>query len=326
MSPPSSLWLAAETGPPRDALTPRLAYWEGLERAFLTHAPDGLRWGALATARPPAPHVLCERWLPLEVLRDEVSYLLDEWFGPELRRLGVDLATSSLGRARSWLDLRAQLNSLGETRLPSRLLAQLDSALGAQALLFELFTAPLLGRGLTRYAESLAAAVALVEPAGRRVRAWDAGCAAGESTWALARALTDAEAEAEVVGTTPWPLELMMAQRSAFPHDPARSADLAAAITSLLAQECSVHFAQGDLRHGPPPGAFDLISCHGVLGGVIQEPNDFALALEHLVAALSPRGVLSVQDSFRADLHEEVLSRVRAQLGWSEPQEGLFRR
>lgn len=316
------LWLEALRGPAPDALAARVAYWEGLERAFRAHAPPGLRWGALPTARPPAPHALCERWLPLEVLREEVWVLIEEWFGPALAALEVDLALSSLGRARSWLDARAQLASLGEERLPSRLLRRAGEARAAHDLVFELFAAPQLGRGLERHPAALRAAVEAA-PSGA-LRVWDAGCAAGESTWALARALADAGREAEVWGTSPWPLELLMAERAAFPHDPARSATLRAAIAELSGAPVEVRFERGDLLAGPLAGSFDLICCHGLLGGVIRGARDEVRALEHLRRALAPGGILSIQDTFRDDLHAEALTRARQTLGWPEPQPGLF--
>ncbi len=325
----SELWLAAEPGPAPDALAGRVAYWEGLERAFLAHAPAGLRWGALPTARPPAPHARSERWLPLELLRDEVAYLLEEWFGPALAALEVDLATSSLGRARSWLDARAQLPSLGEGRLPSQLLRRCERAETAQALLFELFAAPRLGRGLTRHPDSLRTAAALATASGRPLRAWDAGCASGESTWALARALVEAGArEVEVLGTSPWPLELLMAERCTFPHDPERSRAFqeAAAAARRGAGALRVHFARGDLLQGTPAGSFDLICCHGLLGGAISGASELRRALAHLAGALRAGGVLSIQDTFRDDVQREVLSCVREALGWPEPHPGVFLR
>jgi len=321
-------WILPGEGPAPDVLAARVAYWEGLERAFLRHAPAGLRWGALPTARPPAPHALTERWLPLDLLRDEVGYVIGEWFGPALEALEVDLATSSLGRARSWLDARAQLHSLGERRLPSELLGRLSFRDSAQALLFELFAAPRLGRGLTRHPEALAAATALVRTAGRPARAWDAGCAAGEGTWALASALSVVSPEAEVLGTSPWPLELLMAERRAFPHDPERSRVLQefAAALSARSPALRVRFARGDLRRGAPEGAFHLVCCHGLLGGAISGEPDLRRSLEHLQGALQPGGILSVQDTFRDDVHEAALALVRESLAWPEPHPGVFQR
>lgn len=320
-----TLWLQPEAGPAPDSLASRLAYWEGLERAFLAHAPPGLRWGALPTARPPAPHALCERWLPLEVLRDEVWYLVGEWFGPALAALEVDLDASSLGRARSWLDARAQLPSLGERRFPSQLLRRFASPAPAHDLVFELFAAPQLGRGLERHAAALRAA-AQATPESRPLRAWDAGCAAGESTWALAGALAAAGREAQVLGTSPWPLELLMAERRAFPHDPPRTAALQAAITALDGAPLEVRFERGDLLAGPPPGAFDLICCHGLLGGAISGEQAVGRALDHLSRALAPGGLLSLQDTFRDDVNARVLAQARQALTWPELLPGLFRR
>jgi SAM-dependent methyltransferase len=318
------LWIQPERGPAPDALASRLAYWEGLERAFLTHAPPGLRWGALPTARPSGPHILCERWLPLEVLRDEVWVLIAEWFGPALAEHEVDLGVSSLGRARSWLDARAQLPSLGELRLPSQLLRRFTQAASAHDLVFELFSAPQLGRGLERHAAALQAAVR--EAPSRPLVAWDAGCAAGESTWALATTLANAGREAEVWGTSPWPLELLMATRREFPHDPQRTATLRSAVASLQATPAAVEvrFERGDLLDGAPPRSFDLISCHGLLGGAIAETHQLTRALEHLTGALAPGGVLSIQDTFREDVHARALAQARRAISWPEPRPGLF--
>ncbi|MBL4845676.1 MAG: hypothetical protein JKY65_09130 [Planctomycetes bacterium] len=321
---PEPLWLRVEAGPDLGELANRIAYWEGLERAWLRHAPAGLRWGATPTARPPAPHELCERWFPLATLRDELTWLLEQWFGADLRELGVNLAASSLGRARSWLDARAQLSSLGERRLPAALIRRLAAPASAHALLFELFAPPQLGRGLTRYPERLALLVELLEPADRTLRVWDAGCALGESTWAIAIALTQAGAQVEAVGTTPWPLERLMAERGALPHDAARTALLQAAITSAP-PACAVRFELGDLAHSSPLGPFDLVCCHGVLGGVISEAEGFEQATRRLAESLAPGGLLSVHDAFRPDLSADALSRVRDELGWEEVGAGVFR-
>ena len=329
----SGPWLEAEPGPAPDDLAERIRYWEGLEAAYLRHAPAGLRWGAEPTARPPDAHAEAERWLPLGALRGEVEHLLLAWFGPALARLAretelpFDLGASSLGRARSWLDARAQLALAGE-RLPSEVLRRLRSAVQAEALLFELFAAPRLGYGLERYPERRAALVAWAErielPAPRPLRLWDAGCAAGEATWALTIDLARAGRAVEALGTTPWPLELLMAQRNAFPHDPARSAAYAALIASAP-PGCQVRFAGGDLVATRPPGAFELVCCHGVLGGVLPGPAR-AAALAQLRGALSEGGLLSLEDDFRADAHREALAWARAALaGWEELAPGLFR-
>ncbi|MGE0706423.1 MAG: hypothetical protein AB7N76_15225 [Planctomycetota bacterium] len=337
---PEALWLTPGSGPDLDDLAARIAWWDARGASFLAHAPPGLRAADDARARPAEAHARCEGFLSLEALRGELGWALHAWFGPALAALEVDLATSSLGGARSWLDLRAALPSLpgpslpgpslpgpslpGPEPLPAALLRRCASARGAHDLLFELFCAPRLGASLERYPARLAALAAATR--GRaRLRVWDAGCGAGESTWALAFALAAGGAEVEALGTTPWPLERLMAERAAFPHDPARTAALAAFLAAGPRARCAVSFAAHDLRAPAPGGCWDVVACHGVLGGALQGPV-LAPALAGLAAAVAPGGLLSITDAFRDDLRAPVASALAELAGFETLATGLLRR
>ena len=78
-----------------------------------------------------------------------------------------------------------------------------------------------------------------------------------------------------------------------------------------------------DLRQPPPGRDYDLVACHGVLGGVVQGalPDD----LRRLAGAVASGGLLSVTDAFREDRHAAV-ARALAELGWRELAPGLLRK
>jgi len=324
VSSSEALWLEPAGGPSAAELSERRRWWEARSDSFRAHAPAALHADADRRERPAEAHGLCERYLPLDSLRGDLFACLRAWFGPALDELEVDLATSSLGRARSWLDARAELPSLA-SGLPAELFVRCAAAASAHALLFELFCSPRLGAALTRYPAQLSAiGAALAGESGRALRIWDAGCATGEGTWALARAARDAGASrVAALGTTPWPLELLCAQRRAFPHDPQRTAQLRAALEGLDEASCALSFARHDLRQPPPGRDYDLVACHGVLGGVVQGalPDD----LRRLAGAVASGGLLSVTDAFREDRHAAV-ARALAELGWRELAPGLLRK
>jgi SAM-dependent methyltransferase len=309
----AELWLQAGLGPAADEIAQRVAWWQAREGAFLSHAPEGLRRADDPRSRPAHARALIERYLPLASVRGDVHHLLRLWFGPGLDALGVDLDTSCLGRARSWLDAPYDL--------PTQLLARTHTCTQAHALLFELFSSPRLGASLERYPQRRAR---LAEWATQReqVTLWDVGCATGESSWALALALAQGGARVEGLGTTPWPLERLMAERGGFPHDAQRTAALQRFLADVPAR-VSLRFADHDLESDPPPGEFDVVACHGVLGEAVP-----AGCVARIAKAVRPGGLLSVTSDFRADRHTLGLSGLTAldEELWEQVGEGLLRR
>lgn len=308
-------WLPARPGPDPAWLAARVAWWQAREAAALAHAP-----GAVAPAAPTAEaHRQARAWLPLGPLREDLDDALRAWF--DLDALDLDLAATDLGRWRSWPDARARLPGVRRFALPSGLLLTLAAPDPARDLLFELAAPPAIGSTLGRYGARLARLAALAPGA----TAWDVGCGTGEGTWELALALPPG---ADVVGTTPCPLQRLMAERRDRPHDPARGAALRALVGDAPGR--AVRFVRHDLLRDPPPGAFHAIACHGLLGEGIAAPADVASAVAALAGALAPGGVLSVVDRFRDDHHARAAAQVAAaaQAAGLTPlaEEGLFRR
>ncbi|RMG15662.1 MAG: class I SAM-dependent methyltransferase [Planctomycetota bacterium] len=319
-----TLWLPAHRAP---ELGERVAWWRAREEALRRHGPLRLL-RAGPSPRTPGIHRRLEAWLPFGTWREDVYEALRAWFGPALEELGVRLERGALAHARSWVDARAWLPPLGVHRFPSEALAALDEPEAAHELLFALYAPPRWGAALGRYPDRLARLVEAL--AGRRrLRAWDVGCATGEGTWEFAAAL-GAHRSLEVVGSTPWPLERLMAERGVRPHDPAASAALASfrrAHAEDLAGAC-VRFVVHDLRAGPLPGAFDAVLCHGLLGGLLRGA-DAERAFAHLAGALAPGALLSVADRFREDRARTARAQVRAsaeRAGLEELEPGLYRR
>ena len=311
----SGRWLAADAGPDPADVARRAAWWRARE-ASLQHAPPQVRAAldAPGAPRPADVHALLDAFLPLEALTLDVHGLLRAWFGAALEALGARLDDGLLGSARSWLDVRTWLP--GAPPLPAALVAALADPDRAHELVFALFCSARLGSGWGRYPAALAAAVAACRPAaGGPIRAWDAGCATGEGSWELALALASRfpGRAVQVVGTTPWPLERLMARRAAWPHDPRRTAAHAARLADAPAR-CRVRFELGDLAAGAPGGPFDLVVCHGVLGEAIAAPAAQRLALGRLAGALAPAGALSLADAFRADRAAAAAALAREEL------------
>lgn len=322
----SPLWLEPGEGPDPAELRARVAWWEAREAALREQGEPELL--GPARERPAEAQGRLDTFLPLATLRAELAGLLLRWFGPALEELGVDPARGVLGGARSWLEVRAWLPSLGESALPSQLVARLASARAAHDLLFELFCSSRWGAAFGRYPAQLARVVEASRGLGRRhLRVWDAGCATGEGTWELASALAQTAERVEALGTTPFALEQRMAERRARPHDPAATERLAAFLATAPLDRIDVSFARGALPAERPAGSWDVVACHGVLGEAIAEPGDQRRALETLAGALAPGGLLSLSDRFREDrsaaarrLAQESASR----LGLREVSAGLY--
>lgn len=333
MDPLLDLLLVVGAGPDPAELGARVGWWRDRERDLVRNGGPDVEPPGLVI--PAAEHARCEAWLPVDVVRRDVHAALRAHFAEPLDALGVDLRTLALARSRSWLDARARVPLLARHLVPSTLLASLADARAAHDLLFALAAPPRAGSTLGRYAPELALLVAALAPApGVRLAAWDVGCATGEGTWELARALlagAPAAAGADVVGTTPCPLERLLAERRARPHDPPRAAALEA-LAAGLGPRARVRFERGDVRDGPPAsagvsGPFDAITCHGLLGEGLDAEADVTLAVGVLRDALAPGGLLSVADRFRADRHERGRALVRAAaFGLAEVAPGLYRR
>jgi hypothetical protein len=320
-------WLAASAGPDAAWLAERVTWWRVREAALVLRAPFDIEPPDLVLSAE--EHQQANAWLPLRPLVEDVGDALLAWFDSALASLGgLDLATTDLGGWRSWLDARARLTVVRRFTFPSELLAALADASLAEALLFELAAPPSMGTELGRYPERLGDLVRL-RPAGD-VRAWDVGCATGEGTWELALALAPAEERrrVEVVGTTPCPLQRLMAERRARPHDPARGARLDAFVRAGPHDRCDVRFARHDVLRDEPPGTFDVIACHGLLGEAIDDEADIAHVVTALAAALTSGGLLSVTDRFRADRAARAAALVSAAAraaGLTAVGPGLFR-
>lgn len=318
--------LSPGAGPDPAQLAARVGWWRDRERDLIRHGGPDVEPPGLVI--PAAEHARCEAWLPVDVVRRDVHTILRAHFAAPLDALGVDLRTLALARSRSWLDARARVPLLARHLVPSELLASLADARAAHDLLFALAAPPRAGSTLGRYAPELAALAAALQPAqGVRLAAWDVGCATGEGTWELAGALLAThQAGVDVVGTTPCPLERLLAERRARPHDPARAEALEALAAGL--PRAKVRFERADVRDGPPAGGpFDAITCHGLLGEGLDDEADVTLAVGALKDALAPRGLLSVADRFRADRSERARALVRAAAaGLTEVGPGLYRR
>jgi hypothetical protein len=325
------LLLAAGAGPDPAQLAARVGWWRDRERDLVRNGGPDVEPPGLVI--PAAEHARCEAWLPVDVVRRDVHTALRAHFAEPLDALGVDLRTLALARSRSWLDARARVPLLARQLVPSTLLESLADACAAHDLLFALAAPPRAGSTLGRYAAELDGLVLALGPrlaVDVRPSAWDVGCATGEGTWELARALLAARPAAggvDVIGTTPCPLERLLAERRARPHDPPRAAALEA-LAAGLGPRARVRFERGDVRDGPPRGGpFDAITCHGLLGEGLDGEADVKRAVAVLADALAPGGLLSVADRFRADRRERARALVRAAAaGLTEVGAGLYRR
>lgn len=318
--------LAAGPGPDPAWLAARVAWWRAREAAFRAHAPLDIEPPDLVI--PAEDHAQACTWLPLGPLVDDVSAVLRAWFDAALAALGgLDLASTDLGAWRSWLDARARLPLARRFAFPADLLAALGDAAAAHDLLLALAAPPSMGSDLGRYGDRLARVAALVREA-EQVRAWDVGCGTGEGTWELAYALAPRAREVLVTGTTPCPLQRLMAERRARPHDPARAAALRAFVDPGPRDRCRVTFLRHDVVRDPPPGVFDAITCHGLLGEGVDREADIARAVTAFAACLAPGGVLSVTDRFREDRAARaaaIVDRAAREAGLGPLGSGLFR-
>lgn len=319
-------WLATGAGPEATWLDERVAWWREREAALIARAPFDIEPPDLVLSVE--DHQQANAWLPLRPLVEDVGDALLAWFDAALTTLGgLDLATTDLGGWRSWLDARARLTVARRVVFPSELMSALREAALAEALLFELAAPPSMGTELGRYPERIAE-LARVSTASD-VRAWDVGCATGEGTWELALACAEERRRVEIVGTTPCPLQRLMAERRARPHDAERSARLDAFVRAGPHARCDVRFARHDVLRDPTPGMFDVIACHGLLGEGIDDEAEIARVVTALALALAAGGVLSVTDRFRADRSARaaaLVAEAARAAGLTSVGTGLFRR
>jgi SAM-dependent methyltransferase len=271
-----------------DELAERLDWWRAREESFRRFAPFDLEERGPPIQRE--ERGACEEWFPLGRIARHAHALLRAHF--DLDALDPKWRCDLLARASSWLDARRALPSL--PALPSAFLESLGDPDRAEAFVFEAHDPLTYGHALDRYPE-------VVEALGRPKRVWDAGCGTGETSFSLARVA------GEVVGTTPSPWELLMAERRGRPHDRERTHRLRAA-TSFAT---NVRFEKGDLRKGTPKGLFDVVFVGGVLGGALRDEEDIAFALAWIREALAPGGRVFIVDRFRADVRERARFMIR---------------
>jgi hypothetical protein len=321
-------WLRRAAGPEPADLERRRGWWTEREEAWRLGAPELATLGA-ADPLPEGAHDRAQTFLPQAVLVRDCHHLLRGWFGPALDDLGVELGSGALARARSWLEARRRLRLVGDS--PAALLTRLGDPLAARDLLFELFAPSRHGAALSRYPAAFAAlSKALPERSG--LRGWDAGCATGEGTWELAHVLAGRGGAWAVVGTTPCPMELLMARRRGRPHDHERSAALESFVRQHELAD-GVEFERGDVLVEPPEqGAFDVVMCAGLLGGDVPV-GLIRQALGVLFAGLAPGGLLCLADRFREDVARDARRVVRLELHdrglrelCTEPAWSLYRR
>ncbi len=300
-------WLEERDAPLDAALVAdRIAWWRAREESFRAHAPFDLEGPGARPSRD--ARGLSETWFPIARVRRDVHGLLRGRF--DLAAIDANWERLSvLARAESWLDARRTLASLAHEPRPSRLVGRLlADRSSAEAFAFELLDPASFGCGIGRYPEELGL-VAATAP--RAVRAWDVGTGTGEGALDLALALLQdrSDSSVEVVGTTPFGFEHLMAQRRGRPHDRART--LAHRARAALVPEGVVRYEMGDVRREAPPGRFEVIVVAGVLGGVLADSRDVRAALATIRGALAPGGRAFVFDAFRADVKERARRLVR---------------
>lgn len=321
--------LAPGRGPDPTWLDERGAWWRAREAGFRAHSPIDVE--PVGPALSADDHAQASAWLPLRPLVADVELALRAWFDASLAKLGgLDLATTDLAAWRSWLDARARLPLVRRFTLPSELLEALRDPATAHDLLFELAAPPSIGSDLGRYDPQHATLARFFRGgAAASCAAWDVGCGTGEGTWELAHALVARGAEVVAVGTTPCPLQALMAARRLRPHDPTRSGHLADFVAAGPRERCDVRFLRHDVLRDPPPGTFDAITCHGLLGEGIDDEGDITRVVTTLADTLNPGGVLSVTDRFRADRSRraaELVERAACSAGLEPFAPGVFGR
>ena len=247
------------------------------------------------------------------------------WFSSSLPDLSQRLDDSPLGHATDWHDLTQRLRTLRHATHPARVLAELRDPRAARALLGELFDPPRFGTGLGRHTARLAQLADHLPPG--PLRAWDVGTATGEGAWELAHTLGP---RADVQGSTPCPISLAMAHDRCRPHDPLRTTALRAFIARHDLDAHPPRFVLGDLRRDGPTLPQHAITCHGVLGGMLDDPHDIRHALRTLDHHLAPRGLVSIADTFRDDLALRAAalleaSRLHVAPHWEPLAPGLYR-
>ncbi|MDQ3368879.1 MAG: methyltransferase domain-containing protein [Myxococcota bacterium] len=146
------------------------------------------------------------------------------------------------------------------------------------------------------------------DAAGSAVRAWSAGCGAGEEAytltiaWALAVAPRVPAVALDVLATDIDAAQLARAATAGFPTGSLRELpapwrhaafDEHAAHARLREPFRTVRFASHDLRTPPPPGPFDLVLCRNLAFSYFDEPTQRSVAAS-LRSVLRPNGVLVV--------------------------------
>lgn len=275
-------------------LTRRLRSWRAGERALLGRGdvedrlPGRTPAGVAPEPLSPEDRAAWNWSLSWPTLQRDLEATLIEVLGRErLEASGVDL-TRTLASIRSWPEARRKLRLARAVDYPSELLAELVDPARCEALLADCADPLAHGVRLGRYAERVAE-LARLAPAGP---ALDVGCASGEGAWELAAARGG-----PVLGTDVCPLLIELARARRVPHDPERERALVELAAGV--DPARVSFAVADVRQ-PPPGRFALIACHGVLGESVRG-DDVPLALDALIGALLPGGVLSLAHRFRED-------------------------
>ncbi|MBI3724573.1 hypothetical protein HY251_11555 [bacterium] len=290
-------------------LASRIEHWKEREASFVRSAPFDLEGPGARPTRE--ERGLSQVWFPIRRIARDVRSILRARFGRALSTLDPSWERGVLARAPTWIDARRELASLSHEAFPSRFLERIARDRdAAEALVFEARDPPRSGESLDRYRETLER-IAELAPS-PCARAWDAGCGSGETTFALACALARGRERALVLGTTPCPFELLMAERRGRPHDRARTLALRERLSrDLDLSRASVTFTRGSLLvPSDAPRDQDVVLVAGVLGGVLAAREEVRAALSTVAGALAPRGTAFVVDSFRDDLSRRAASLV----------------
>jgi chemotaxis protein methyltransferase CheR len=139
--------------------------------------------------------------------------------------------------------------------------------------------------------------------AGGPIRAWSAGCGAGEEPYTLAIAAAFGGIAIEIVATDVNEGQLARARVGCYPDGALRELPPAwrdAAFASIDGLAClrepyrhGVRFEVRDVRGAPPEGPFELVLCRNLAFSYLDDPHQRAVAAS-IHASLRPGGVLVV--------------------------------